>query len=329
MKNTLKIHHTFAQKSTSYTKRANVFHLRLADQSELLLQADSERDMFAWIDTINFASACLSSPALPCAISNGASYDSSPRNRKQQTSSPPKGHSTRPILPASYTRLSYWEQLIDHEERLQRLKLDLDNHLSQASETMNATKRGKTEFIDRIAYLKQEIERYSVYVDLMRKKSNSPEAIILSKHPQIASLTPSEEMIMSLPGFAPAATLATTTLDTQQRQSNQTTVVSTVQLSAPTWSTGLAESKHLFTSNIVKEKINSILFVVINPQRLYKFMIINARCCVRTPSKIWLSRFRFPPNGPLCFSIWGGLKVNIYWPSTDCLLEFQTMEFRS
>lgn len=188
MKNTVKIHHTFAKRSTSYKKREFVFHLRLADQSEFLVQANNEQDMNAWIDTINFASACLSSPALPSAITN------TKRNHTR---------SQRPILPVSYTKLSYWEQLIDHEERLQRLKLELDEHLSEAPNTKKANKRFQTEFIEKIAFLKQDIERYTVYVDLMRKKSNSPEAIILSKHPQIASLTPSEEMVSSLPSFAP------------------------------------------------------------------------------------------------------------------------------
>ena len=188
IKNTVKIHHTFAKRSNSYTKREFVFHLRLADESEFLVQATSEREMNSWIETINFASACLSSPALPNAVSN------SRRNQQRQQ---------RPILPASYTKLSYWEQLIDHEERLQRLKAELEDHLNEAPSTRNANKRYKTEFIDKIAHLKQEIERYTVYVDLMRRKSNSPEAIILSKHPQIASLTPSDEMIKNLPSFGP------------------------------------------------------------------------------------------------------------------------------
>jgi len=178
MKNTVKIHHTFAKRSSSYTKREFVFHLRFADQSEFLLQADNEQDMNSWIDTINFASACLSSPALPSAVSSNK-----PRTSRSQ----------RPLLPASYTKLCYWEQLIDHEERLQRLKLELEEHLSEAPNTKNANKRFKTEFIEKIAYLKHEIERYNIYVDLMRKKSNSPEAIILSKHPQIASLNPRGE----------------------------------------------------------------------------------------------------------------------------------------
>lgn len=188
MKNTIKIHHSFAKRSTSYTKRECVFHLTLADQSELLVQANNEQDMSLWIDTINFAAACLSSPALPSAITN---------TKRQQV------RAQRPILPVSYTKLSYWEQLIDHEERLQRLKVGLDEHLAKAPDTKRATKRHQAEFIEKIALLKQDIERYTVYVDLMRKKSNSPEAIILSKHPQIASLTPSEEMVLSLPSFAP------------------------------------------------------------------------------------------------------------------------------
>lgn len=186
LKNTTKIYHSFAKRSTSYTKREFVFHLRLADQSEFLLQANNEQDLISWIDTINFASACLSSPAQPSATKN--------HDRKSQLRQSISTASARSLLPLSYTRLSYWEQLINHEEKLQRLKVELDDHLSEASNTRNANKRFKSEFIEKIAFLKQEIERYTVYVDLMRKKSNSPEAIVLSKHPQIASLTPSAEM---------------------------------------------------------------------------------------------------------------------------------------
>lgn len=198
MKNTLKIHHAFAKRSTSYIKRDFVFHLRFADESEILLEAGSEEEASSWIDTINFAAACLSSPALPSAVSNSNGKIVPHKTRK-------------PVLPAAYTKLSYWEQLIDHEERLQKLKVELDEHLSEAPNTKNANKRYKTEFIDKIAYMKQEIERHTVYVDLMRKRSNSPEAIILSKHPQIASLVPSKEMILSLPSFAPPNTVASLT----------------------------------------------------------------------------------------------------------------------
>lgn len=187
MKNTVRIHHAFASSSSNYHKRQFVFHLRLADQTEFLLQAEDEQSMMAWVDTINFAAACMSSPALPSAItnSNGKAHH---QMRIQ-----------RPILPSAYTKLSYWEQLIDHEDRLQRLKSELDAHLTRATQTKSANKKSKTEFIERIADLRQDIERHSVYVNLMRNKSNSPEAIILSKHPQIASLTPSQETIQSMP----------------------------------------------------------------------------------------------------------------------------------
>lgn len=186
LKNTIRLHHSFAKRSSTYTKREYVFHLYLANQAELLLQASSESEMNSWIDTINFASACLSSPPLPSAVSSSS-------KRYHQ------GSKSRPILPASYTKLSYWEQLTDHEERLERLKTELEEHLNEAPVKRHANKRSKTDFIDKIAYLRQKIEHYTVYLDLMQKKSNSPEAIVLSKHPQIASLTPSKEMVRSLP----------------------------------------------------------------------------------------------------------------------------------
>lgn len=184
--NTFKIHHCFAKVSTTYTKRKFVFHLKLANQSEILLQANDEQDLNSWVDTINFASACLSSPALPSAVANS--------NSKSSTKSRQAAHqmASRPAVPASYTKLTYWEQLIDHEERLKRLKVELDEHLAQAPHTRNASKQSKTQFIDRIALLRQDIERYGVYVETMRRRSNSPEAMILSRHAKVAlSLQPS------------------------------------------------------------------------------------------------------------------------------------------
>jgi hypothetical protein len=172
----IKLHHSFAKRETSYTKRQHVFRLRLADQSEFLMQASSEQEMDSWIEMINFASACLSSPALPSAVASGRRY-----LRCHQ----------KPILPANHTKLTYWQQLIDHEERLQRLKQELEEHLNEAPVAKSADKRSKSEFIDKIASLRQDIERYTVYVELMRKRSNSAEAIILSKNPQNASMMPS------------------------------------------------------------------------------------------------------------------------------------------
>uniref|UniRef100_A0A6G1S5B5 PH and SEC7 domain-containing protein 3 n=1 Tax=Aceria tosichella TaxID=561515 RepID=A0A6G1S5B5_9ACAR len=179
--NNVKLHHSFAKRADNYTKREYVFRLRLADQSEFLMKADNEQEMNSWIEMINFASACLSSPALPSAISSAGGGTCRRYLQRRR----------RPILPASYTKLTYWEQLIDHEERLQRLKQELEEHLNEAPAAKSADKRSKSEFIERIAYLRQEIERYTAYVELMKKRSNSAEAILLSKHPQNASMAPS------------------------------------------------------------------------------------------------------------------------------------------
>lgn len=198
IKSTSNIRHCLAYLSTTYEKREFVFHLRLADRSEFLLQANSKEDMIAWIESINFAAACLSAPALPDAIVNSNSGSSTPKSKKHNNLS--YIINRRPILPTSYTKLSYWEQLLDHEERLQTLKRNLDECIAQVSATRNADKRFKTQFIDKIANLKEDIERYGIYVDLMQKKSNSPEAMILSKHAKIvASLTPSKEMMTYVP----------------------------------------------------------------------------------------------------------------------------------
>lgn len=169
LRNTIRVHHAYAKVSTSYTKRPFVFHLKLANQSELLIEANDGQDLDLWVQTINFAAACLSSPALPSAISNSRSQPSCLQ---------------RPLLPSGYTKLSYWEQLLDHEERLKRLKIELDEHLAEAANTKNAKRKDQTEFIEKIAYLRHDIERYTTYIDLMRKRSNSPEAILLSKRPQ-------------------------------------------------------------------------------------------------------------------------------------------------
>lgn len=198
IKSTSKIHHCLASPSTTYDKREYVFHLKLADKSEFLLQANNKESMLAWIESINFAAACLSAPALPDAIVNSNNETSSPKSKAQINIS--QIINRRPILPTSYTKLSYWDQLLDHEERLQALKRSLQEHLAQVPNTRNKNKRFEKQLIDKIANLREDIERYGIYVDLMQKKSNSPEAMILSKHAKIVtSLTPSKEMMMYVP----------------------------------------------------------------------------------------------------------------------------------
>nr|CAD7200399.1 unnamed protein product [Timema douglasi] len=107
--NAIRIHHALATKAQDYTKKQHVFRLQTADQSEYLFQTSDSKELQSWIDTINLVCASFSAQPLAGAVGS---------QRKFQ----------RPLLPCSHTRLSLRDQLRDHEDRVQRLEAELDDH---------------------------------------------------------------------------------------------------------------------------------------------------------------------------------------------------------
>ncbi|XP_049836509.1 PH and SEC7 domain-containing protein isoform X5 [Schistocerca gregaria] len=148
--NAIRIHHSLATKATDYTKKQHVFRLQTADQAEYLFQTSDSKELQSWIDTINFVAASFSAQPLASAVGS---------QRKFQ----------RPLLPCSHTKLSLREQLRDHEERVQRLESQLEEHRRNPPDR---SARGLVlhNYREKDAYLHHELKRYKTYAYLLRSR---------------------------------------------------------------------------------------------------------------------------------------------------------------
>ncbi|XP_062454918.1 PH and SEC7 domain-containing protein 3 isoform X5 [Rhea pennata] len=111
LKNAVSVHHALASKATDYEKKPNVLKLKTADWRVLLFQAQSQEEMQAWINTINCVAAVFSAPPFPAAIGSQKKF-------------------SRPLLPATTTKLSQDEQLKSHEAKLKQISTELAEHRS-------------------------------------------------------------------------------------------------------------------------------------------------------------------------------------------------------
>lgn len=98
------------------------------------------------MDAINLAAATVSSPPLAPAIG----------------SQPSKFQ--RPLLPVSHTKFSLKEQLIDHENRIQKLEAELQSHQSMCP-ARSSTRRVLVEYEEKESYLQNEV-RYCGLITL-------------------------------------------------------------------------------------------------------------------------------------------------------------------
>ncbi|XP_014448899.1 PH and SEC7 domain-containing protein 3 isoform X2 [Tupaia chinensis] len=111
LKNAVSVHHALASKATDYEKKPNVFKLKTADWRVLLFQAQSPEEMQGWINKINCVAAVFSAPPFPAAIGSQKKF-------------------SRPLLPATTTKLSQEEQLKSHESKLKQITTELAEHRS-------------------------------------------------------------------------------------------------------------------------------------------------------------------------------------------------------
>ncbi|XP_048514611.1 PH and SEC7 domain-containing protein isoform X2 [Athalia rosae] len=148
--NAIGIHHALATKAADYTKKQHVFRLQTADRAEYLFQTSDSKELQSWIDTINFACASFSCQPLPGAVGS---------QRKFQ----------RPLLPCSHTKLAPREQLRDHEEIVNRLEAELDEHRRHPPER-NAKALTVQNYKEKDAYLHYELKRYKTYAYLLRSR---------------------------------------------------------------------------------------------------------------------------------------------------------------
>ncbi|XP_051893071.1 PH and SEC7 domain-containing protein 2-like isoform X2 [Pristis pectinata] len=149
LKNAVSIHHTLAIKATEYEKRPNVFKLKTADWRVFLFQAQSPEEMESWINRMNLVAAMFSAPPFPAAIGSQKRF-------------------SRPLLPATTTKMSQEDQMKSHEAKLKQISTELTEHRSYPPD-----KKVKAKEIDEYRlkehYLEFEKTRYETYVQLLKE----------------------------------------------------------------------------------------------------------------------------------------------------------------
>nr|XP_017819213.2 PH and SEC7 domain-containing protein 3 isoform X1 [Callithrix jacchus] len=149
LKNAVSVHHALASKATDYEKKPNVFKLKTADWRVLLFQTQSPEEMQGWINKINCVAAVFSAPPFPAAIGSQKKF-------------------SRPLLPATTTKLSQEEQLKSHESKLKQITTELAEHRSYPPD-----KKVKAKDVDEYKlkdhYLEFEKTRYEIYVSILKE----------------------------------------------------------------------------------------------------------------------------------------------------------------
>ncbi|XP_052018799.1 PH and SEC7 domain-containing protein 3 isoform X2 [Apodemus sylvaticus] len=149
LKNAVSVHHALASKAVDYEKKPNVFKLKTADWRVLLFQTQSPEEMQGWINKINCVAAVFSAPPFPAAIGSQKKF-------------------SRPLLPATTTKLSQEEQLKSHEGKLKQIRTELAEHRSYPPD-----KKVKAKDVDEYKlkdhYLEFEKSRYEIYVSILKE----------------------------------------------------------------------------------------------------------------------------------------------------------------
>ncbi|XP_023072404.1 PH and SEC7 domain-containing protein 3 isoform X2 [Piliocolobus tephrosceles] len=176
LKNAVSVHHALASKATDYEKKPNVFKLKTADWRVLLFQTQSQEEMQGWINKINCVAAVFSAPPFPAAIGSQKKF-------------------SRPLLPATTTKLSQEEQLKSHESKLKQIATELAEHRSYPPD-----KKVKAKDVDEYKlkdhYLEFEKTRYEMYVSILKEggkqllSNDESEAAGLKKSHSSPSLNP-------------------------------------------------------------------------------------------------------------------------------------------
>ncbi|XP_062985209.1 PH and SEC7 domain-containing protein 3 isoform X2 [Elgaria multicarinata webbii] len=149
LKNAVSVHHALASKATDYEKKPNVLKLKTADWRVLLFQAQSPEEMESWINKINSVAAVFSAPPFPAAIGSQKKF-------------------SRPLLPASTTKLSQDDQLKSHESKLKQISTELAEHRSYPPDKKLKGKEVE-DYKLKDHYLEFEKTRYETYVSLLKE----------------------------------------------------------------------------------------------------------------------------------------------------------------
>ncbi|XP_045142784.1 PH and SEC7 domain-containing protein 3 [Echinops telfairi] len=149
LKNAVSVHHALASKATDYEKKPNVLKLKTADWRVLLFQAQNPEEMQGWINKINCVAAVFSAPPFPAAIGSQKKF-------------------SRPLLPATTTKLSQEEQLKSHESKLKQITTELAEHRSYPPDKKVKAKE-MDEYKLKDHYLEFEKTRYDIYVGILKE----------------------------------------------------------------------------------------------------------------------------------------------------------------
>ncbi|XP_071586717.1 PH and SEC7 domain-containing protein 3 isoform X10 [Heliangelus exortis] len=149
LKNAVSVHHALASKATDYEKKPNVLKLKTADWRVLLFQAQSQEEMHTWINKINCVAAVFSAPPFPAAIGSQKKF-------------------SRPLLPATTTKLSQDEQLKSHEAKLKQISTELAEHRSYPPDRKLKGKE-VDDYKLKDHYLEFEKNRYEIYIGLLKE----------------------------------------------------------------------------------------------------------------------------------------------------------------
>ncbi|XP_035391263.1 PH and SEC7 domain-containing protein 3 isoform X3 [Electrophorus electricus] len=184
LRNAISVHHALAIRAMDYEKKPNVLKLKTADWRVFLFQAQTPEEMDSWIRIINSVAAMFSAPSFPAAIGSQKKF-------------------SRPLLPATATRMSQEEQLKSHEAKLKHVSTELAEHRSYPPD-----KKVKAKEVDEYRlkehYLEFEESRYETYVKLLKegvkellagkdndsvlKKSQSSPSLNQESHPAAAKV---------------------------------------------------------------------------------------------------------------------------------------------
>ncbi|XP_071503749.1 uncharacterized protein [Diadema antillarum] len=160
----MSLHHAFASKSNQYDKKPNVFCLRLANWQDYLIQCLSAEDMQRWMHAVNLAAAVHSSPPLPAAVGSQVGFK-------------------RPLLPSSATKLDSARQLVSHDDKVESLERELEDHRNYPPDKKTKAKIVK-DYKAKDEYLEFEVTRFKTYIYLLRSQPLS------SLPPRTASNSP-------------------------------------------------------------------------------------------------------------------------------------------
>lgn len=163
--NAIRIHHAYASVATDYKKKQFVFRLKTADWAEYLFQTSNSSELYDWVGTINLIAAMFSSPPLPGGIGSNKTFQ-------------------RPLLPVSKTRYTIQEQFEYHKKHVKQLQCDLTKIESTNGASHLHIKDSEKFFDkDKYNYLQFEIQRYTVYSNILEEKliSDSSNAAQLSQ----------------------------------------------------------------------------------------------------------------------------------------------------